>query len=385
MRPIVKRLLLLGQVDEVLGGGGWAPSFLLRDDFTTAAAAPLTTPRTAEPGPGTLTLVQTDGQLSIASGKLVFPAQSTPVSGDQGAYGAGSFARTVGRTVVGIYNFSAFGDWGTLCGWLTSAALGANSTNIDNAIKNIGAGVGRSAVGSEFSSALGSNFATATDYKCAVALRSTGAFLFLKGGAYTQWTLLWASVQGTTATLYPHAHNNKADAGTLDLFRVLDLPAPFNSDYGLATQRVAGTVSVGQTFTHEANCVLEFVQTTLPSASTVRFHFRQQDASNYWRVTVGSTGTFNLDEVVATVITNRATSSNIVANGHRVVVVCDGTTIRGYSNNVLRWTYSSAATFATNTAGELNLLGTGGAVSDIVSWPRTLPSAAAALLDLAVA
>ena len=36
---------------RLMGGGGL--TFLLRDDFTTAEAAPLASPRTAEPGPGT--------------------------------------------------------------------------------------------------------------------------------------------------------------------------------------------------------------------------------------------------------------------------------------------------------------------------------------------
>ena len=33
--------------------------FLLRDEFTTPDAAPITSPRTCEPGPGTLTFVDT--------------------------------------------------------------------------------------------------------------------------------------------------------------------------------------------------------------------------------------------------------------------------------------------------------------------------------------
>src|SRR5690554_5370131 len=73
--------------------------WLLRDEFLTDEAAPLASPRTAEPGPGTLTLVQNDGQMSISDGKLLIPVQVTPAWGDQGFYGP-AMARIAGRALV---------------------------------------------------------------------------------------------------------------------------------------------------------------------------------------------------------------------------------------------------------------------------------------------
>ena len=88
-------------------GVGGGLTFLLRDDFTTARAPLLG--RLAEPGPGTLTLVQTDGQFSTSSGKLNFPVQSTPAWADQGFYGAGR-SRVAGRAIVrGICDSVAVG------------------------------------------------------------------------------------------------------------------------------------------------------------------------------------------------------------------------------------------------------------------------------------
>ena len=57
-------------------GGG--VTYLLRDEFTTDAAAPLTSPRTCEPGPGTLTISDADGAMNIASAQLEIVA---PLSG----------------------------------------------------------------------------------------------------------------------------------------------------------------------------------------------------------------------------------------------------------------------------------------------------------------
>lgn len=54
------------------GGAVTVPSSVqFFDTFTTAANAPVTTPRTAEPGPGTLTFVDVGNVLSIASGNLI--------------------------------------------------------------------------------------------------------------------------------------------------------------------------------------------------------------------------------------------------------------------------------------------------------------------------
>jgi hypothetical protein len=50
---------------------------LLRDVFTTADPNPLASPRTCEPGPGTLTVTDNEGQLSIAGGRLLIDDADT--------------------------------------------------------------------------------------------------------------------------------------------------------------------------------------------------------------------------------------------------------------------------------------------------------------------
>ena len=44
-------------------------------------------------------------------------------------------------------------------------------------------------------------------------------------------------------------------------------------------------------------------------------------------------------------------------------------TITGYADNSEAWSYGSAANFKTETAGELDSLGTGGAVDDLATFP----------------
>lgn len=367
-----RRILHLLNIMGRLAGGDWR-NFLLRDDFTTNAAAPLASPRTAEPGPGTLTLIQTDGQFSISGGKLAFPAQTTPVVGDLTFYGD-SQNRAAGRALVGAIRLSA----------LASGCSIGLSTGAYVFYPTYGFMFDVAAITTFPTGVAGAALSLATDYTVAVVMRGTGAWLFIKGGIYTNWTLLHVVSTGTGA-LYPGFGNYNA-AGTLDTFRVRDLPAPFDDDYGLATDRLAGAVSTGATFVHEANCVIEWTQTTLPSSSDTEVDFRRQDANNRWFVEAQTGGSLRLVEVVSGVETVRgATAAGIVANGHRIVVVADGTTIRAYSNNVLRITYSNANNFATETNGQMRQLGTGGAVSDLITWPRVLSGAAATYLDQAVA
>jgi hypothetical protein len=58
-----------------------------------------------------------------------------------------------------------------------------------------------------------------------------------------------------------------------------------------------------------------------------------------------------------------------------LIVDFRGTTIKGYYNTTLAWTYASATNFATETDGKLTALGTGGRISSLIAWPVTLASA----------
>jgi hypothetical protein len=150
---------------------------------------------------------------------------------------------------------------------------------------------------------------------------------------------------------------------------------------GLATDWLPGTCYAGDTFTHEADAVLEYTVDTLPSSGSISIVFRSQDSSNLWRVQINSAASCDLYEVVAGSPTYKNGAATAVSNGSRVVVICDDTTINVYVDNALKFTQSSASNFKTATAGELNSLGTGGAVSDIIAWPRYLSGAPLKILE----
>ena len=70
--------------------------------------------------------------------------------------------------------------------------------------------------------------------------------------------------------------------------------------------------------------------------------------------------------------TRGSAGAGTVSSGNRLVVITEDEEIKGYVENSLVWTYSSAANFKTEIDAELDSLGTGGAVSDVRIWPRQL-------------
>lgn len=191
--------------------------WLLIDNFITAHAAPLTSPRPAEPGPGTLTLVQTDGNQSIANGVLVFPAQATPTWGDQGVYEATGYARVAGRILFAKILQDATNKYSYI-GWNNTGNVATTSWVYNIYFYN------DATIRQENASFTIGNYVQATQYSIAVVLRATGAFSFIKGGTFTNWTLLWITSTVTTTPVYP-ALGSYTASGTLDQFRVADLGA----------------------------------------------------------------------------------------------------------------------------------------------------------------
>jgi hypothetical protein len=373
----------LGLLSGALGPLGMARraagvEYLLRDEFTTAQAAPAVSPRPGEPGPGELTLTQIDGQFSINGDKLHFPVQATPVFGDQGFY-SGGMARQAGRALTMLVELTAANAG--LTGWGRVAAQPGNGTGFDGSIYFGGSGVISITPAASFSTVMVGSFSLNTPYRIAHVLRGTGVFHFIKGGAFTEWRLLWAEAVGSTATVRA-AFSNHTNAGSIDYVRVADLPAPFNTDFGYATQYLPGNVAVGTTFAHEANCKIEFVVGALPTSGNIEVRFRRQDDLNYWVAQVRSDGDLRLWEIVAGAGTQRGIAgAGTVSAGTRVAAIADGSVIRAYSNNALRFTYSSASNFQNASAGLLSTLGVGGSISNLATHPLYPSGAALAALD----
>lgn len=213
---------------------------LLYDTFTTADAAPITSPRTCEPGPGTLTAVQTDGELSINGGALVFSAQSTPSWGDQGAHLTAQ-TRAAGLALLTPITLTTWEEMGI--GWHTAAAV----VDPDSAEHAIQANTTDGQLDDENGNAIISGLSTTVEYKLLQVLRDAGCFYILDG------KLCWVSDTGSTGTLYPMLANLDA-AGSLSDVSVSSLAsynAAWDGDWTEVTDEITNTP--GEAFDAEAD------------------------------------------------------------------------------------------------------------------------------------
>jgi hypothetical protein len=355
-----------------------AVTYVLRDEFITPDAAPVTSPRTTEPSGDTLTFVQTDGAFAISGNKLEVTAQTTPVWGDQGFYSS-LITRAVGRAIrwemtpgtngqmfLGIDDNQAVGSYGQdLYNLFFSGntSLKYNIENRDHYSRGLSPGV---------------------TYQLAMVLATDGVHFLVKGGAqYPEWIRIYRSVWNTTDNLYVD-FGNYDHTGSLDNLRVVDLPAPWNTDTGGASTYLAGSQPLNQTFTHDADGNLDFKIVTLPSVANAEVVIRRQDANNYWFIRVTSAGDIGLYEVVGGAgAVQRGLAAGTLSNGVIISIRAEQATIAALLNGrETQWSYELADNFYTETDGEIITLDLGADIADITSWPMYISGTALSVLEV---
>lgn len=203
------------------------PYYLVNDTFTTDRSAGAVNGTRAEPGPGKRDVNDTGSKLSLSGGNYVI-ASGAPGTGNPRLLYAAQ-GRRAGLLAIIAVTTPASGSAGPArAGWTyaptgiygTEAVAFGNSNSLEVRVNLANVAVGASALN--------------TAYVAAVALRASGAFYFIKGGAFTNWTLLWSSTGVTDTPMAPvvAAINNGAGCSGPH-FRVpaaLWLPTPLASD-----------------------------------------------------------------------------------------------------------------------------------------------------------
>ena len=208
-------------VDWALAG-----SFSFRDEFTTSLGVGSVNGSNAEPGPGTRTVWDTSGTPCMSiTGEKISSACGAGLFADPGIRWAGVtrtpgmmglFEVTLGQTnkdlSIGFNDVATKAySWGNFIYFHTTAAL---------------------AVSNGYYFPTGTF--TATTYTGAVAIRSYGAYYFIKGGTFTNWTLLFHEVMKNHTPIYPEIAQGAAYGNDqIDYFRIpstLWLPSPTISD-----------------------------------------------------------------------------------------------------------------------------------------------------------
>jgi hypothetical protein len=352
-----------------------SPAYRLLDRFIVDRAAPLSSPRTGEPGPGTWTITDTESKLSVSGGKLQVAGKTTPANGDPGFWGP-ALSRVCGRAILGTIVRTT--GLGLSLGW-------DSNTNADMQEGSFQLRGGNTVRADVYTAALvwqgvDTGYTTPSsgvELETAVILRATGVWLLLKDGGI--WRVLWVHHERTTATVYPGCSIYSA-TGTLDNVRVVDLPAPWTTDYGIATNRLVNP-GVGATTTSLPNALIEF--TFVHSGTNhceIRFRMpNSADINNCWMVQGSATnGGLTLNEVNGGTLTTRASAASLFTAGqtYRVVIVVEGNKYLVYVNNVQRLSYTDSNNlFLTATGVRAQNVAAGG-LSELVCWPRTvsLPS-----------
>lgn len=360
----------IGNILGSSGGGGNFIDWLLRVEFSTPDAAPLTNPYVGEVS--SLAITDTNNILSVSGGNLIINGMPA-AGGNPRTISSASYARSAGLSLfsklITITDTNRI-----LIGFDASNLAQPLDTSLDPRTTYFVIDAG---------AIIDTGVAVATLDLGVACLRTTGGIFIVNN------KIIWISTADNASPVYGGMGAGTSSLNmSIDYLRIAQLPAPFNTDFGLAMDGQAGAVVAGTTFdaTSAYNATAgdgnqELVITTLPSAGQIEYHFRKQDSNNYWSVTVDNSGNLDLDEVVAGTPTQRGTSAGVIANGDRIMITVEDNTIKVYEANTLRITYTSAANFKTSTPAELNTLGTGGAVSDIWLWPRLLTGDAAALLN----
>lgn len=199
-------------------------TYLLRVEFATDDASPVASPYAGEEG--SLTVVQTDGTLAVASGVLSYTAQTTPTDGDEGFVAASGLARVAGRGLYFKMTPTTLNTYPAI-GWNSAGTVPSTSFK---AMFRVEATLSVNDTGAV---SLARTLTNSTTYEFYIVLLATGALLFAKGGVFTAWTLCWVVLSDTTATLYPFFSNYNG-VGNVDAVRVRDLPSPFDDKTVLA-------------------------------------------------------------------------------------------------------------------------------------------------------
>jgi hypothetical protein len=350
---------------------------------------------------GSGTVIEVDGTLAIVSNKLAYTAQSTPSWGDLAIHWL-AITRALGR---GLLLEITRGETDDPCnlGWNRNADASRNTCDIGVKFSDSATMIARISTTDSVLAAY-----TATTYSLALILGGYdsngvpwqngeaaagylyGGAIYVKGGAFSTWTLLWRSTTLNTATLYPNFTNLDA-TGTVDDIIVPDVDlssvlqptclSTFTASDGTSLDAI--TPEVGGAWTEVqsdwlikdngvrpsttgaspsycfayvdagiADCIVDakLFQANVSSGQPEGLALRASDDSNMWMVGIDdANNTFEISELNASVATERASIGITPAFPHNVRAILDGQSIDAFLDGGNKLSYGSAALNETAT------------------------------------
>ena len=358
--------------------------YTLLATFTNPEGPPVGSPYNADVGQ--LTLVQNDSRtFTIASGYMATSGSSSSGWSNRTAR-SDAITRAYGICMMFSFYRGNINE-NVLFGWSISTTA-PDSNSIALAFLSNG---GASWSAQAFYTAVPDVTTNNTWYTFAFVLRSTGAFIYIKGGVYAEWQQVWVEPNNNTATLYSiFSQFSTINTARMDDWKIGRLPAPFTTDSAIATQLVTTAVS-GTAYAGVADGTFDLTLTAPnPLSTTCALRFRVQDDSNYWVVYADTDGSIKLDSVVAGVPTNRINVAGVFAAAALRIV-----RVRTHGSKINVYTRTSATGLWTKRGTEINVsyldgltdvkpvAGVGWTLGALQIWNRT-PSATALTALLAL-
>ena len=366
--------------------------YYLYDMFSTARTAGAVNGTQAEPVGGARNVTDTGSKMSIAGGVLVSEQNGAGSTTDPILSYSGR-TRVLGLTMLGTMTAVS----GRARAYWATASKSANSEGLLTPIPSFLYMVVSS------SSAIIGAATTGISYQFAYVLRAAGVFLFIKGGTeYINWTLVWTSLLGTTATLYPtiNAFLGSQSEDNIRVPKQLYIPpVPLQSDgmsntvtdglgnpenngpagnsYSeVGTPQVSAGVrsfsalsggglgiSVLACTTADVNIEVNVTRT----AGSAGIIARRVDSNNYIQCLHNGTNVI-VSQVVAGVSTTLSTTAVTYSAGATMKFHVDGTTYRAFYNN----TAAGTGTVPASTNGNHGIItnNLSGSFDNLVIWAR---------------
>jgi hypothetical protein len=352
-------------------------NYLLDDEFTVDAIAPLDSLRTCVPGPGSLNLVQRAGNFSITSETLQFEPVDPPNWGDFGLIDTTARQRIAGLTALSHRSLTSDENGRThLLGWTTGTTLpvGNSASAITSAIYRDNH---QQLYVNESAQLLyvGRNLFDNLNYQFAVVLRNEGAFCFIKGGLAVNWTLLWVINTGSEPEVYTFLDSYR-QGGRSDYLRITQLPAPFDTDYGIAGLNIPVPENLTQ-YIGFPDQILDLdiiAPSTLAEEGGIRY--RILDDENYWHAYFNAEGAFVVEIVRGGIVLNHLNIPGVIEAGQRrtIRIVSEGGLHDFYTSNSTVWTKQGTPTEINSQNEQAALavsLGAGWSVENLRVYPLT--------------
>lgn len=297
---------------------------LLKDQFTTAESTPIVSPRSCEPGPGSFTVTDASGGISIAGSKLLMTyagKYTVPIIESALAN------LTPGRTLR--YKFKSNNGY---YGWANIDGVSHGRFDVadsklyadDTSMKHIGAAT------------------SGATYECIITNTGNGRYFWINGGIFTQSQLVWIG-GGIDASSVKVSMKGGAGQNT-EVSDIIMYEA--GGDWTTLNNKRASAISaaIGDSVTHPANALIKCSYTA--PAEDVNIYFRYADADNTWILRTKAGNYIKLIEKSGGVETERGswtgspvTETFIGLDGDRIWVNCGATAFLTYTS-----TFNQSAT-----------------------------------------